>query len=224
MASATAQPGKAGVEITREPMRETTAMASAALSAQSAQSAHEADALSGSKTMYPSGPANGQAAIQPGDPAMETPMEAADGAGSAAASSGAVAGTVAEQEGRPDELYAIQQPLSVPIDPPLLLSDTSGNIPKPGGEGVATEREGASKTPGGTSPSMQQATEKPSYALEPLNLGESGLIMIETVPGKQAPNEQAAEESISEGRRKRKPASPRLVTPDEPLVQIETHK
>jgi ribonuclease E len=214
MASATAQPGKAGTEITRE----TAAMASAALPA------HEADALSESKTMYPSGPANGQAAIQPGDPAMETPMEAADGAGSAAPSSGAVAGTVAEQEGRPDELYAIQQPLSVPIDPPLLLSNASGNIPKPGDEGVATESEGSSKTPEGTSPSMQQATGKPSYALEPLNLGESGLIMIETVPGKQAPDEQSTEESISEGRRKRKPASPRLVIPDEPLVQIETHK
>jgi hypothetical protein len=214
MASATAQPGKAGTEITRE----TAAMASAALPA------HEADALSESKTMYPSGPANGQAAIQPGDPAMETPMEAADGAGSAAPSSGAVAGTVAEQEGRPDELYAIQQPLSVPIDPPLLLSNASGNIPKPGDEGVATESEGSSKTPEGTSPSMQQATGKPSYALEPLNLGESGLIMIETVPGKQTPDEQSTEESISERRRKRKPASPRLVIPDEPLVQIETHK
>jgi hypothetical protein len=206
-------------------MRETPAVASAALPT------HEADAISESKTMHPSDPTNGQAALQPGDPAMEaplgtpmgTPMEAADEAGNAAASPGAVGGIVAEQESRTDRLYPIQKPLSVPIAPPLLLTDASGNIPDP--EGVATESEDSGKTPGGTSPSAQQAAGKPAHAPEPPNLVASGLIMIETAPGKRmSTDEHVAEESVPEGRRKRKPAPPRIVAPDDPLVQIVTQK
>jgi ribonuclease E len=128
---------------------------------------------------------------------------------------------VTAQEGRPDELHPVQKPLSVPIAPPLLLTDASGNIP----EGVATESEDLGKTPGGTSPSAQRASGKPAYVPEPLDLVGSGLIMIETIPVNQmAPDVQATEESIPEGRRKRKPAPPRIVAPDEPLVQIETQK
>jgi ribonuclease E len=223
MADSAVQPSKVGGEITPETMRETPAVASAALPT------HDADAISESKTMHPSGPANGQAALQPGDPAMEaplgtpmgTPLEAADEAGNAAASPGTFAGIVTAQEGRPDELHPVQKPLSVPIAPPLLLTDASGNIP----EGVATESEDLGKTPGGTSPSAQRASGKPAYVPEPLDLVGSGLIMIETIPVNQmAPDVQATEESIPEGRRKRKPAPPRVVAPDEPLVQIETQK
>jgi ribonuclease E len=223
MADSAVQPSKVGGEITPETMRETPAVASAALPT------HDADAISESKTMHPSGPANGQAALQPGDPAMEaplgtpmgTPLEAADEAGNAAASPGTFAGIVTAQEGRPDELHPVQKPLSVSIAPPLLLTDASGNIP----EGVATESEDLGKTPGGTSPSAQRASGKPAYVPEPLDLVGSGLIMIETIPVNQmAPDVQATEESIPEGRRKRKPAPPRVVAPDEPLVQIETQK
>ena len=154
---------------------------------------------------------------------MGTPMEAADEAGSVAASPGAVAGIVAGQKSRPDGLYPIQKPLSAPIAPPLLLTDASGGVRK--AEGVAIENEGPDKTPEVTTASAQQAAGKPAHAPEPPNLVASGLIMIETAPGKRmSADEHVAEESVPEGRRKRKPAPSRIVAPDEPLVQIETQK
>jgi ribonuclease E len=149
-------------------------------------------------------------------------MEAADEESSTAASSGATAGAIAEQENRPNRLYPIQEPLSTPSSPTLLLTDASGSIRET--KGVAAENEGSGKTTGATIPSALEASGKPAHALEPLNLVASGLIMIETTPGKQlSPDEQGAEESIPEGRRKRKPPPPRVTLPDEPLVQIETH-
>jgi ribonuclease E len=213
-----------GAEITRETAHES--LGEMPLVVTAALSTHEAGALSESKTIHASVPASGLATIQPGDPAMEapmrTPMEAADEESSTAASSGAVAGAVAGQENRPNRLYPIQEPLSAPSAPTLLLTDASGSIRET--EGVATENEGSGKTPGVTTPPALEASGKPAHALEPLNLVASGLIMIETIPGKQmAPEEQGAEESIPEGRRKRKPAPPRVTLPDEPLVQIETH-
>jgi ribonuclease E len=223
-ASQAMQQTNGGAEITRETAHESLGETPAIVTA--ALSTHEAGALSESKTMHASVPASGLATIQPGDPAMEapirTPMEAADEESSTAASSGAVAGAVAGQENRPNRLYPIQEPLSTPSAPTLLLTDASGSIRET--EGVATENEGSGKTPGVTTPPALETSGKPAHAPEPLNLVASGLIMIETIPGKQmAPEEQGAEESIPEGRRKRKPAPPRVTLPDEPLVQIETH-
>ncbi len=64
----------------------------------------------------------------------------------------------------------------------------------------------------------------PAQAAEPLNLGESGLIMIETLPEKikSASNGEEAKTTLPARRRKRTP--PAAVAQQEPLVQVETQK
>ncbi|HVW63577.1 MAG TPA: Rne/Rng family ribonuclease [Nitrosospira sp.] len=220
MASAMQQ-NRTGNEATAE-SREIPAMVSAALPML------ETEALPESKGTLPPEPADGQATIQSSDPekeaSVEAPDEAPDEESKTAASLGAAAGVAPERESRPDQLYPIQEqePLPTPPSPTLLLADASSIR---GVEGVAAENEASAKIPEATAPSTQQAAGKSAPALEPLNLVASGLIMIETIPGKRmAPDEHAPEEFIPEGRRKRKPAPPRAVTPDEPLVQIETQK
>ena len=222
------QQSKAAAEIprgsTRESMQEMPTMVSDALAT------HETEVLSESKKPHSSAPSGGQTTIQPSDFAMEAPTEApteaTDEENGTAAFPGTAAGAAAEQERRPAPLYSMKDPeqsLSAPSVPPLLLTDASGGVRK--AEGVAIENEGSDKTPEVTTASAQQAAGKPAHALEPPNLVASGLIMIETVPGKRiSADEHIAEESVPEGRRKRKPAPPREATPDEPLVQIETHK
>jgi ribonuclease E len=150
------------------------------------------------------------------------PTETADEESSTAASSEAAAGAIAEQENGPDLPYPVQKPLSTPPASTLLLTDASGSIRET--ESVGAENERSGKTPWVAAPAALEASGKPAHALEPLNLVASGLIMIETIPGKQVtPDEQGAEVPIPEGRRKRKPAPPRVMLSDEPLVQIETH-
>jgi ribonuclease E len=66
---------------------------------------------------------------------------------------------------------------------------------------------------------------KPAQVIEPLDLVASGLIMVETIPGKIKPVklDVAEEPLLQQRRRKRIPPAP-AVQQDEPLVQVETHK
>ncbi|WON73259.1 Rne/Rng family ribonuclease [Nitrosospira sp. Is2] len=68
-------------------------------------------------------------------------------------------------------------------------------------------------------------TPKPPPVIEPLDLVASGLVMVETIPEKIKPVEpgSAEEPLLPQRRRKRVPSAP-AVEPDEPLVQVETHK
>ncbi|GAB1720326.1 MAG: RNAse E [Nitrosospira sp.] len=225
MAGPAMQQNKAENEVAREPIWETPAMVSAALPT------IETGALPESKTVLPPEPVGGQPANQSSDPEEEAPTVVPDEENKTAASPGVAAGAAPKQESRPYQLSPIpeQEPLSAslaplaPPSPPLLLTDASEGIR--GVASVATENELSDKTPEATAPSVQQAAGKSAPAPESLNLAASGLIMIETIPGKRmTPDEHASVESVPEGRRKRKPAPPRATAAGEPLVQIETHK
>jgi ribonuclease E len=66
---------------------------------------------------------------------------------------------------------------------------------------------------------------KPAPVIEPLDLVASGLIMVETIPGKIKPVEpDVAEEPLSQQRRRKRIPPVPAVQQDEPLVQVETHK
>lgn len=66
---------------------------------------------------------------------------------------------------------------------------------------------------------------QPSQVSEPMNLGATGLIMIETHPEKIKPVETDAEgEATQVQRRRKRTAPPPAVEQHEPLVQVETHK
>jgi ribonuclease E len=66
---------------------------------------------------------------------------------------------------------------------------------------------------------------KPSQVIEPLDLVASGLIMVETIPGKIKPVEpDLVEEPLLQQRRRKRTAPAPAVQQDEPLVQVETHK
>jgi ribonuclease E len=213
----TVQQDETARETTRESVRETSGMVSAALPMP------EAEVLSEQKTSPRSNVSTGQEAIESSDPATETAIEAVDGESTAA--SLAAANRLA---GRRDQIYPIQEPAPIPPAPippapTLLLADASPGVREV--KAVATESEEPDRKLERTDLPLSQAAEKPAHLLEPLNLVESGLIMIETIPGKLNPaDEHASEESIPANRRKRKPVPPRVTVPDAPLVQIETHK
>jgi ribonuclease E len=81
----------------------------------------------------------------------------------------------------------------------------------------------------GGHPSITEGQEllapKPAQVIEPLDLVASGLIMVETIPGKIKPVElDAAEEPLPQQRRRKRIAPAPAVQQDEPLVQVETHK
>jgi ribonuclease E len=183
----------------------------------------EAEVLSEQKTSPRSNVSTGQEAIESSDPTTETAVEAVDGESTAA--SLAAANRLA---GRRDQIYPIQEPAPIPPAPippapTLLLADASPGVREV--KAVATESEEPDRKLERTDLPLSQAAEKPAHLLEPLNLVESGLIMIETIPGKLNPADgHASEESIPANRRKRKPVPPRVTVPDAPLVQIETHK
>ncbi|SCY69090.1 RNAse E [Nitrosospira sp. Nl5] len=76
----------------------------------------------------------------------------------------------------------------------------------------------------GSEPQESMQIQPPSV-IEPPDLVESGLIMIETVPEKIKPVEtDAAGESMLPERRRKRPSPAPVVEQDEPLVQVETHK
>jgi ribonuclease E len=81
----------------------------------------------------------------------------------------------------------------------------------------------------GEHPSITEGQElpapKPAQVIEPLDLVASGLIMVETIPGKIKPVEpDVAEEPLSQQRRRKRIPPALAVQQDEPLVQVETHK
>jgi ribonuclease E len=66
---------------------------------------------------------------------------------------------------------------------------------------------------------------QPSQVSEPMNLGATGLVMIETHPEKIKPAETDAEgEATQLQRRRKRTPPPSAVEQHEPLVQVETHK
>jgi ribonuclease E len=81
----------------------------------------------------------------------------------------------------------------------------------------------------GEHPSITEGQEVPApkqaQVIEPLDLVASGLIMVETIPGKIKPVEpDVAEEPLSQQRRRKRIPPAAAVQQDEPLVQVETHK
>ena len=122
---------------------------------------------------------------------------------------------------------------AIPDSGPSALPETAEaeKVEKPeaiqGGEaGEAQEKPAidAGERPS-TAEGEELQTRKSSQIIEPLDLGASGLIMVETIPEKIKPIAPGlAEEPLLQQRRRRRipPAPP--VEQDEPLVQVETQK
>ncbi len=120
----------------------------------------------------------------------------------------------AQEPAEPAATHATAAPLTATLEPlQIEVAKTDDSIPA-----AALKVTSASELQESLQPMPTQITGHP-------DLVSSGLVMIETIPEKIKPIEaDVAEESALAERRRKRPSPAPVVEPDEPLVQIETHK